>query len=80
MTIEIFFQGVPELLKVRTDILPEDKNGNFARGSPTELSLSLGPTKLSVSPNTPIKNNSICLLPLVEGGLISPCPFFFNDF
>ena len=63
-------QGVSPLLNVRTDPIPEDNNSKFSRGSPTELSLTLGPTQLYGS-----TNNLILLLffgvtglPLDEGG------------
>ena len=47
-------QGVPQLLKVCIDPLPGDNNQKFARGSPTDLYLPLGPTQFFGSPNNSI--------------------------
>ena len=40
------FQGVPTLIKVYTDPLPEYDKWNFSRGPPTDISFTLGTTQL----------------------------------
>ena len=44
-------QGFPSLIKVCTNPLPEYDNWNFARDSPMDFSLPLGPTQISCSSN-----------------------------
>ena len=62
------FQGVPSLLKICTDTLPEYDNWSFARGYPTDISFPLGLKQLSGSPNNSINFFSVCRLSLDEGG------------
>ena len=66
MSTEIL-QGVPSLLKVCKDPLPEYDNCDFERVSPIDLYLPLGPTQLSSGPNNSIKNKYVCGFPLYYG-------------
>ena len=56
-----------------TDSLPEDNNQKMSRGSPTDLSMPLGPTKFSGGTNPIFLSLWIAT---GRGGLVSTCTYF----